>query len=75
LPVAQLENFVTERNFSLLSISAAHVAAYDRIPLLSDHRDPFDRLLVATALAEDMSIVSADSHFPQYAPLVSVIVG
>ncbi len=31
------------------------------------HRDPFDRILIAQALSEDMAIVSADSAFHQYA--------
>lgn len=30
------------------------------------HRDPFDRLLAAQALVEEMSIVSADPIFPKY---------
>lgn len=75
LPVEQLEAFAAERNFKLLAIEVAHIAAYDRIPLLPEHRDPFDRLLLATALAENMPIVSADEHLPKYAPLVSVIAG
>ena len=30
------------------------------------HADPFDRLLVAKSLLEDMSIVSVDEFIPQY---------
>jgi len=30
------------------------------------HRDPFDRLLVATALAEDFTIVTADEDIQKY---------
>jgi PIN domain nuclease of toxin-antitoxin system len=30
------------------------------------HRDPFDRLIVAQALEEDLSVVSPDHHFPDY---------
>ncbi|MFW6164283.1 MAG: type II toxin-antitoxin system VapC family toxin [Planctomycetota bacterium] len=36
------------------------------------HRDPCDRLIVATALAEDLPIVTADETIPQY-PGVHVI--
>ncbi len=32
-------------NFNLLPFSNAHLAAYDAIPLLEHHRDPFDRML------------------------------
>jgi PIN domain nuclease of toxin-antitoxin system len=35
------------------------------------HRDPFDRLLIAQALEERMTLVSCDPHFPAYqAPLL-----
>ncbi len=74
LPTVQIEQLAASR-FSLLPITSAHIAAYERIPLLPQHRDPFDRLLLATALAEDMPIISADEHFPLYASLVSVIEG
>jgi PIN domain nuclease of toxin-antitoxin system len=30
------------------------------------HRDPFDRMLIATALSEDVPIVSSDSEFKKY---------
>ncbi|EAW33944.1 PIN domain-containing protein [Lyngbya sp. PCC 8106] len=33
------------------------------------HRDPADRIIIATALIYDASLVSLDSMFPQYAEL------
>ena len=37
---------------------------------LSDiHRDPFDRLIIATALSYDARLASVDSLFPQYPEL------
>ncbi len=30
------------------------------------HKDPFDRLLVATAQCEDMTIVTKDENIPKY---------
>jgi PIN domain nuclease of toxin-antitoxin system len=30
------------------------------------HGDPFDRLLIAQAIAEDMTVLSADQYFEQY---------
>ncbi len=30
------------------------------------HKDPFDRMLIAQALVEDMTIVSRDAHFSDY---------
>ena len=48
----------------LLPIQLAHVAALRALPQL--HRDPFDRMLIAAAAAEGLSIVSRDGAFEQY---------
>ncbi len=59
--------------FQLLPIHRKHIAAYDQIPFFDDHRDPFDRLLLATALVEKISIISADEKFRLYVPTISLI--
>ena len=50
--------------FSLIAISLEHAAGVADLPF--HHRDPFDRLLVAQALAEGLSLVSADPIFRRY---------
>lgn len=50
--------------FELLRLEIAHAAALINLPF--HHRDPFDRLLIAQALVEQMQIVSADSTFDAY---------
>jgi PIN domain nuclease of toxin-antitoxin system len=40
------------------------VAAVARLP--GHHRDPFDRLLIAQALADDLGVVTSDPHFAAY---------
>jgi PIN domain nuclease of toxin-antitoxin system len=54
-------------------LQTKHIEAYPQIPLLANHRDPFDRLLVATALSENMALMSADENFILYAPQISVV--
>ncbi|MDR0527934.1 MAG: type II toxin-antitoxin system VapC family toxin [Spirochaetaceae bacterium] len=49
---------------TILPIETAHLTALESLPLI--HRDPFDRLLVATALAEKMTLVSADENIRRY---------
>ena len=49
---------------TLLPITLAHAAAVEH--LLPHHRDPFDRLLIAQAMAEGLTIVTADSQFQRY---------
>lgn len=47
-----------------LEITASHALKAAALPLC--HRDPFDRMLIAQAQAENMMLVSADSVFRQY---------
>lgn len=47
-----------------LPIEKAHCQAVIELPWF--HRDPFDRLLIAQARCEGLSIVTTDAHFPQY---------
>ena len=51
-------------SFELLSISLEHATAVESLP--PHHKDPFDRLLIAQALAESLSLVSADSQLDAY---------
>src|SRR5689334_16470471 len=50
--------------FELLNIKVEHAASVAAMP--HHHRDPFDRLLIAQAAFEKMSIVSADTAFDAY---------
>lgn len=47
-----------------LPVSMAHAGRVSRLPMI--HRDPFDRLLVAQAQIEDLTLVSSDPVFGQY---------
>ncbi|HEX3068899.1 MAG TPA: type II toxin-antitoxin system VapC family toxin [Thermoanaerobaculia bacterium] len=49
---------------SILPITVEYAGKQAELPKL--HRDPFDRLLIAQALVEDVSVISADSSFEQY---------
>lgn len=50
--------------FSTLSITVAHAAGVAALP--QHHADPFDRLLIAQARLEHLTIVTADSAFDDY---------
>lgn len=55
--------------FLELPVVFAHAAAVRELP--AHHRDPFDRLLIATARIEGLTIVTSDPQFENYG--VSVI--
>lgn len=48
----------------LLPVGESHVAAVQDLPY--HHRDPFDRILIAQALAEDLPILTGDTAFRDY---------
>ncbi|WGS84618.1 type II toxin-antitoxin system VapC family toxin [Methylomonas sp. UP202] len=73
LTIDQLTNFIERDGFNLLGVQNRHIDAYAEIPLLANHRDPFDRLLLATAFSENMPIISADENFALYPPQIQLI--
>ena len=74
MPIAALSDLVIQDGFTLLDLKTAHIAAYAEIPLLPQHRDPFDRLLLATALCENIAIISADKNFAFYQPQIQLVI-
>jgi len=66
--VEDFQTFISQQcsqnNIELLDITLAHSAAV--IPLPFHHRDPFDRLLIAQSLVEQMPLVSDDPAFDLY---------
>ena len=55
---------LTSNNFRLLDIKISHLVAVASLPL--HHRDPFDRLIIAQAMVEQISVVGADEVFDSY---------
>lgn len=53
-----------ENAFVALPVSISHALAVARLPDI--HRDPFDRLIVAQAVVEDLTIVTRDEQISRY---------
>ena len=51
-------------DIELLDVRLSHVRRGYDLPLL--HRDPFDRILIAQAFAEGLTLLTVDSSMPQY---------
>ena len=63
-PSKYLARHVAALGAQLLAIEAAHVLRLETLPL--HHRDPFDRLLVAQSLAENLPLLSGDTLLEPY---------
>jgi PIN domain nuclease of toxin-antitoxin system len=55
---------IARNNFDILPMSVDHAAAVSVLPF--HHRDPFDRMLIAQAMVEQVPIVSGDTAFDAY---------
>jgi PIN domain nuclease of toxin-antitoxin system len=61
-----LDRCLNQYEFRMLPIEPSHTTAVSRLPFPTEHRDPFDRMLISQALVESMAIVSVDSAFDAY---------
>jgi len=59
-----MEHQFQQNDFEVLPIVIAHAAVVATLPF--HHRDPFDRLLIAQTISEELSIVSADTVIDLY---------
>lgn len=56
---------IAAEGFAPLSVTVAHAQKAGGLP--GPHKDPFDRMLIAQALAEDLTLVSNERLFDAYA--------
>lgn len=66
----ELARAIVESGFDELPVRAVHAAGVAKLPML--HADPFDRILVAQAIAEPLRLLTVDATLAQYSELVTV---
>ena len=65
LPLRELLKTQQQTNDLTVSpVTLTHVLALEALPF--HHKDPFDRLLIAQSIEEELTIVTADSQFSAY---------
>jgi PIN domain nuclease of toxin-antitoxin system len=57
-------DLINSNGFELLSVDKNYILELEKLPFI--HRDPFDRLLIATAVSEKMHIVTTDANIQRY---------
>jgi len=55
---------IKNRDFNILQIEDEHLMKFLSLPFT--HKDPFDRLIIATALAKDLTIILIDENIQKY---------
>ncbi len=63
-PAAEIQHQIVLNNFQLLTFGFKETLIISSLPF--HHRDPFDRMLVAQALNNNLQIISKDKNFESY---------
>lgn len=71
--IFEVKKELVVQNFNHLKIKTSHLDQLSKLLLVEGHRDPFDRLILSTAIAEELSLISVDDKFKNYSHLVDVI--
>lgn len=69
--IHELEPAAKASGFEALAVTCGHAAAVAALPM--HHRDPFDRLLVAQSVVEDLRLLTHDASLSPYGPSVMVV--
>jgi PIN domain nuclease of toxin-antitoxin system len=59
-----MQQGIADNGFLILAIESQHTAVLTSLPF--HHRDPFDRLIIAQAIVEQMPVISGDAAFAAY---------
>lgn len=62
--VREVAEHLRAQRYRLLAVSVEHAVVLSRLP--RHHRDTFDRLMIAQAMVEDATVITADRLFPKY---------
>ena len=60
-----LLELLDDQRFEVLPINGAHAWALAQLPA-AEHKDPFDRQIVAQALTDELPVISADAALDRY---------
>ena len=60
-----------DNGYSELPIASEHVVAIENLPLI--HKDPFDRILIAQAQVEGITLISVDPKIAEYSGPIELV--
>jgi PIN domain nuclease of toxin-antitoxin system len=61
---ARFIQLAEDNDFTIVPVKTDHLVTLESLPWI--HRDPFDRLLLSTALSEKMTLITADKNITRY---------
>lgn len=61
-----IQKGVNEVGFKILPIELPHALEVENLPFYRDHKDPFDRILISQAKAENLTLITSDPKIWKY---------
>ena len=71
--MAEFAENIEKHGFEWLAIRNAHLITVAALPVFDDHKDPFDRLLVAQGRSEPLLFLTSDQRLARYGEMVRVV--
>ena len=65
-PLETVRSVIEDMRVNMIAFENRDVETFFSLPFFEDHRDPFDRMLIATALSQNIPIITNDKHFKRY---------
>ena len=64
LDIDDVYSYIRKSQLIILNIEEKHLLEYRHLPLI--HREPFDRLIIATSISENLTLITHDSKIQEY---------
>jgi PIN domain nuclease of toxin-antitoxin system len=73
LEIPKFSEGIEAAGFRRIEVKPTHIHKLTKLPLFEDHKDPFDRMLIAQSLDEPLTFVTTDRKLARYSPTVTVL--
>jgi len=64
--IMSFPQYAKDMGFTIINLEENEAITYSKLPQKSNHKDPFDRMLIWQAITKNMTIISKDESFEQY---------
>ena len=69
IELSTVRKLIDRLDITLIDYTAQHAEQLELVTLLPDHQEPFDRMIIATALVLDVPLIGGDREFENYKKL------
>ena len=63
---SEMPEYARKMGFRILDLGAKETSTFADLPLVDNHKDPFDRMIIWQTICNDMTLISKDQLFEQY---------